>query len=182
VSIPELFAVIFGLFYLFFVLVKKRIAWYFGILSSLIYIFVFWESKLFLQSYLQIFYIGIGIFGLINWGKTPNEKPKAWPIKYHLLLFIIGFVISLILGIVFKEFQQQYPYFDAFISVFCLLATFLTAKSILENWYYWIVLNLLSIILFHLQELYLTEILFLFNFCMSIFGLLYWKKLAAIPK
>ena len=56
------------------------------------------------------------------------------------------------------------------------------AKSILENWYYWILLNLLSIILFHLQELYLTEILFLFNFCMSVFGLLYWKKLAAIPK
>ena len=179
-SIPELFAVIFGLFYLLFILLKNRIAWYFGILSSLIYIFVFWESKLFLQSYLQFFYIGIGVFGLINWGKTPNEKPKYWPIKNHLLMFIIGLVMALTLGMVFKEFQQQFPYLDAFISVFCLLATFLTAKSILENWYYWMVLNLLSIILFHFQELYLTEILFLFNFSMSIVGLLYWKKLAIL--
>ena len=179
-SIPELFAVIFGLFYLLFILLKKRIAWYFGILSSLIYIFVFWESKLFLQSYLQFIYIGIGVFGLINWGKTPNEKPIHWPIKNHLLMFIIGIVMALTLGMVFKEFQQQFPYLDAFISVFCLLATFLTAKSILENWYYWMVLNLLSIILFHFQELYLTEILFLFNFSMSIVGLLYWKKLAIL--
>ena len=179
-SIPELFAVIFGLFYLFFILLKKRLAWFFGILSSLIYIFVFWESKLFLQSYLQFFYIGIGVFGLINWGKNPNEKPKHWPIKNHLLMFIIGLIMTLFLGKLFKEFQQQYSYLDAFISVFCILATLLTAKSILENWYYWIVLNLLSIILFHFQELYLTEILFLFNFSMSIFGLLYWKKLAIL--
>lgn len=179
-SIPELFAVIFGLFYLFFILLKKQIAWFFGILSSLIYIFVFWESKLFLQSYLQIFYIGIGVFGLINWSKTPNEKPKHWPFKSHLLLMVVGVFMALILGKLFKEFQQQFPYLDAFISVFCLLATFLTAKSILENWYYWIVLNLLSIILFHFQELYLTEILFLFNFSMSIVGLFYWKKLAIL--
>ena len=69
------------------------------------------------------------------------------------------------------------PFLDIFISVFCVLATYLTTRAILENWYYWIVLNILSMILYHYSKLYLTEILFLGNLVLSVVGLIHWKKI-----
>ena len=84
--------------------------------------------------------------------------------------------MAILLGFVFTKTNQKLPYLDAFITAFAILATYLTTKSILENWLYWIVLNLLSMYLWYEQGLELTVFLFGVNTIMAVFGFILWYK------
>jgi nicotinamide mononucleotide transporter len=86
--------------------------------------------------------------------------------------------VALTLGFIFSKTSQKLPYLDAFISAFAILATYLTTKSILENWLYWIVLNILSIYLWYEQDFDFKYTVFLFavNTLMAVFGFILWRK------
>ncbi len=133
-------------------------------------------GAIYLQAGLQFVYVLLGVFGFINWGKSAETKLKMWSLQKHLLVGIPTLLLALTLGFVFSKTNQKLPYLDAFISAFAILATFLTTKSILENWLYWIVLNLLSMYLWYEQDLQLTVILFAVNTLMAVFGFILWRK------
>lgn len=175
-DITELSAVILGFAYLILISFSQRIAWIFGILSSAIYVYMAFIGAIYLQAGLQFVYVVLGIFGFINWGKSAETKLKMWSLQKHLLVGIPTLLLALTLGFIFSKTNQKLPYLDAFISAFAILATFLTTKSILENWLYWIVLNLLSMYLWYEQDLQLTVVLFAVNTLMAVFGFILWRK------
>jgi nicotinamide mononucleotide transporter len=72
--------------------------------------------------------------------------------------------------------NQSLPYLDAFISIFGILATYLTTVKQIENWIIWIFVNLSSIILFSEQKLYLSAYLYGAYLLLSIIGLIQWNK------
>ena len=174
----ELTAVITGLLYLGLITIKKRAGWIFGCISSLIYMVLCFQQNLFLQSGLQIIYLILGVYGYMNWNKSTNSIIRTVSRKYHFLIIFIGGITSFFLGILMSQTNQQNPYLDALITIFSIIATLLTTKSILENWIYWIVINLLAICLFALQEMHLTVLLFLINTIGSFFGYINWKRIA----
>lgn len=175
-SIPEIIAVVLGLLYLVLISFSQRIAWIFGVLSSAIYVYMAFIGAIYLQAGLQFVYVVLGIFGYINWGKSAETKLKIWTLQKHFLVGIPTLLSALTLGYFFSKTNQKLPYLDAFITVFAILATYLTTKSILENWLYWIVLNLLSMYLWYEQDLQLTVVLFTVNTLMAVFGYILWRK------
>ena len=175
-DVTELSAVILGFAYLILISFSQRIAWIFGILSSAIYVYLAFVGAIYIHAGLQFVYVVLGIFGFINWGKSAETKLKMWSLQKHLLVGIPTIFLALTLGFVFSKTDQKLPYLDAFISAFAILATYLTTKSILENWLYWIVLNLLSMYLWHEQDLQLTVVLFAVNTLMAVFGFILWLK------
>jgi nicotinamide mononucleotide transporter len=175
-DVTELSAVILGFAYLILISFSQRIAWIFGILSSAIYVYMAFIGAIYLQAGLQFVYVVLGVFGFINWGKSAETKLKMWSLQKHLLVGIPTLLLALTLGFIFSKTNQKLPYLDAFISAFAILATFLTTKSILENWLYWIVLNLLSMYLWYEQDLQLTVVLFAVNTLMAVFGFILWRK------
>jgi len=175
-ELVELSAVILGFAYLLFISFSRRIAWIFGIVSSAIYVYMAYNSAIYLQASLQFIYVILGFYGFYTWGNTTDSRIKIWELKNHLLVGIPTFFFALILGFIFSKTDQKLPYLDAFITAFAILATYLTTKSILENWLYWIVLNLLSMYLWMEQGLHLTVFLFFVNTCMAIIGFTLWLK------
>lgn len=175
-SIPEIIAVVLGLLYLVLISFSQRIAWIFGVLSSAIYVYMAFIGAIYLHSGLQFVYVVLGIFGYINWGKSAETKLKIWTLQKHFLVGIPTLLSALTLGYFFSKTNQKLPYLDAFITAFAILATYLTTKSILENWLYWIVLNLLSMYLWYEQDLQLTVFLFAVNTLMAVFGFILWRK------
>jgi nicotinamide mononucleotide transporter len=175
-DVTELSAVILGFAYLILISFSQRIAWIFGILSSAIYVYLAFVGAIYIHAGLQFVYVVLGIFGFINWGKSAETKLKMWSLQKHLLVGIPTIFLALTLGFVFSKTSQKLPYLDAFISAFAILATYLTTKSILENWLYWIVLNLLSMYLWFEQGLELTVFLFGINTLMAVFGFILWRK------
>jgi nicotinamide mononucleotide transporter len=68
------------------------------------------------------------------------------------------------------------PYLDAFITVFGIVATYLTSEKHIENWVIWIIVNTLSILLFTQQGLYMSAVLFGVYLLLSITGLIRWNN------
>ncbi|MBM3185030.1 MAG: nicotinamide mononucleotide transporter [Bacteroidetes bacterium] len=176
-TILEFFAVLNGVVYLGFISFHKRMGWIFGCLSSALYVLICWQQSLFIQSGLQFLYIVLGIIGYVNWNKQHEISIYRMSLKMHLTLLILGLILSLFLGKLMSMTSQDLPFLDTTISVFSIVATILATRSILENWYYWIFVNLFSIFLFAFQGLQITAFLYAVYLFGSIFGLYNWKKM-----
>ena len=91
----EIFAVLFAIIYLLLAVKQDVRCWYAAILSSSLYFFIMLSAKLYMEAYLQIFYILMAVYGWLQWNKVNGNKTKfivrTWSIKQHVI------VISMIL-------------------------------------------------------------------------------------
>jgi len=72
--------------------------------------------------------------------------------------------------------KSELPFIDAFTTSFSLLATYMTVKKVLENWLYWIVIDLTSVFLYHERDLHLTAFLFIIYTVIATFAYFNWKS------
>ena len=172
----EILAVLLGFIYLFLIARKKRLAWIFGIISSILYCYICSKSNLTIQALLQLIYVFLGVFAFYKWGKQEEIQITTISWKKHLLALIIGSISSFALGSIFAKNGQFLPFLDAFIAVFAIFSTFLALKGILENWIYWIILNLFSMYLFWAQGLNFSVFLFFGYALTAVYGFYQWKK------
>ena len=172
----EILAVLLGFIYLFLIGQKKRLAWIFGIASSILYCYICSENNLKIQAGLQFIYVLLGALAYYQWGQKTEIAVRTISWKKHLLALIIGCFLSFALGIIFAKNGQFLPFLDAFIAVFAIFSTFLALKAILENWIYWIILNLLSMYLFWAQGLNFSVFLFFGYALTAVYGFYQWKK------
>jgi nicotinamide mononucleotide transporter len=119
----------------------------------------------------------MAIWGWYNWHKTrfDDEFIIRWTISHHLINILSSAGFTWILGYLFDTYTDQaMPYLDAFITVFSLGATFMVAKKVLENWIYWIIIDVVSVQLYLNKDLNLTALLYVFYTIMSVIGLVSW--------
>lgn len=179
-SATEWLAFVTSIGYILLIILEKQSAWLFAIVSSLLYHSVFYESNLYLESILQLFYVTMGIIGWVTWKKAAqqnNNKLKRWSFKSHLLNGFICIGFALILGFIFKTYTNQFnPFTDGFTTAFSLSATYMVTRKILENWVYWILIDSVAIYLFISRDLYLTALLYFVYTVMAVIGLIQWKR------
>ena len=72
--------------------------------------------------------------------------------------------------------KSELPFIDAFTTSFSLLATYMTVKKVLENWLYWIIIDLTSVFLYHERDLHLTAFLFIIYTVIATFAYFNWKS------
>jgi len=177
-SLLEWLAVSTGTLYVILISYKQIIAWLFALISSLMYVYICFHYQLYLESFLQFFYVAMAIYGWLNWKKEIQTTTIIkWPIKNHLMNICLSSILTLILGFTFSKFTNQAnPFTDAFTTVFSLTATFMVTKRVLENCIYWIIIDGVSIFLYSSRALYLTSVLFFIFTLIAIFGYIKWKK------
>lgn len=179
-SIWEWLAVASSLLYVILITYKVLAAWIFAALSSVLYIYLCYSNRLYLESILQVFYFGMAIYGWFMWTSDDDTKDVTviqWPLKYHIYNVLISGALMLLFGYIFDQYSNQAnPYLDAFTTIFSLMATFMVAKKVLENWIYWIIIDAFSVYLFASRGLYMTSVLFILYTLIAIFGYFSWKK------
>lgn len=174
-SILELLATFFGFLYVVLIILKKPLGWLFGVMSSLIFVKLSWDANLYIQTVLQSIYVVIGVVGFIRW-KNVDLEHRILSKNQKIRLYIAAIVMSFLLGFSMSYTDQALPYLDSFISIFGIVATYLTTEKQIENWIIWIFVNLSSIVLFSHQELYLSSYLFSAYLLLSIIGFVGWNK------
>ncbi len=75
-----------------------------------------------------------------------------------------------------RETQAAWPLLDSFTTWTSLLATWMLARSVLENWLYWISADLIMVCLFMRQGYPYTAGLFFVYTVVSVLGLRAWWK------
>jgi nicotinamide mononucleotide transporter len=156
--------------------------WVWGIVSCSLWAYAdFAKYNLWVDGILQLFYVGMGIMGLYAWRYGGKEYKKlqirSLPLKSHLHLWIAGGILTILLGYVFDTYTPTVlPYPDSFITAFSIIATFLTVRKILENWLYWIVVDVLAVFLFMAREAVLVALVMVVYSLIAIFGFRQWKR------
>jgi len=158
--------------------------WFFGILSAILYAWVYEHSGFYAGMALQAYYAIISIYGWFHWSarsKEPDEDARLPVIhasrRLVIILIVLWLLLWLFIGYILSEFTNStIPFWDAFTASGGIVATWMLARKILEQWLFWIVIDSVSIGLYLWQELYATTILFLVYIIMAIVGYRQWRK------
>ncbi len=159
----------------------------FGMAMVALYIFVFWEKRLYGESGLQVFFFFAQAWGWWLWLRVGGEDANAdgrvpvrwldWPSRAVWTLMTLA--LSLNLGWMLHRFTDAaMPYADSAIAGASVAAQILLAFRRIENWIVWIAIDVAAIALYINRELYPTAGLYGGMLVMSLIGLREWIQVA----
>ena len=178
-SVWEVIAVIMAIAYLVLAMYENILCWLAALISTSIYVVLFFDVNLYMESGLQIYYIIMALYGWYAWRKHSDQKDdlqiSRWQRQHHVIAISSILIITTISAWLLRDTGAAYPWLDSLTTWSAVLTTWMVARKILENWLYWIVIDSISIYLFINKELYLTALLFLIYVILCISGYRQWN-------
>jgi nicotinamide mononucleotide transporter len=177
----ELLGVIFGLACVTLNALENIWGWPTGLVSVGIYIFIFFDVRLYADMVLNVFFFITGVYGWYHW-LTGGEKRDDLPITRSGLrdwgLYVaIGIVGLILIGLFFDTYTDaDLAYWDAYTTSFSLVAQVLMARKKLENWLIWIAVDIIATGIYWYKGLYLTAFMFAVYLILATVGYLNWRK------
>ncbi len=177
----EAAAVLFGIVSVFLSVRENIWSWPTAIVNVSLYILVFYKARLYADMALQVVYIAISIYGWHQWlhggrGRTALPVSRGTP-RLFLGLFGIGAGASLLLGtLLSRHTDASLPYVDSAATATSLVAQWLMARKILENWIVWVAVDVVYIGMFLTKSLHLTALLYAVFLILSVMGYRRWKR------
>ena len=200
----EVFGAITGIIYVFLEIRQNIWLWPVGLVTSAVYIIVFFTTRFYADMSLQGYYLVMSCIGWYWWvrgtgqgaqgtgRRAQGEEKKKGGLRDEetegLQVTRLKTVTGLLLAAVFvllysgiwfilsRYTDSPVPEWDSFITSLSVVATWMLARKIYEHWYLWILVNAASVIIFAVRGLYPTVILYAVYLAMSFGGLKVWKK------
>lgn len=157
--------------------------WPFAIASVVIYIFIFFGSKLYADMGLQVYLLAMNIYGWYYWSKQREnpgqERPIARITKTEILLSLVGVaVFTLGLGLLLhKNTDASFPFVDSFCTATSIIAQVFLARRVLENWLIWIFVDIIYVIVYFSKDLYATGLMYAIYMAIALMGYIDWRKI-----
>ncbi|MDC1149006.1 nicotinamide riboside transporter PnuC [Gammaproteobacteria bacterium] len=178
----EPMAVILAIIYLLLAIKQNISCWFAAFFSSLLYFFIMYSAGLYMEAWLQIFYCVMAAYGWSQWRISITDDSKflvrTWTRTQHIKVISLIFFLALISGLALERFTNAaLPFIDSLTTWGAIVATYMVAKKLLENWIYWFVVDSISVFLFYSRGLFLTSMLFLFYLIIIYFGYKSWTQI-----
>jgi nicotinamide mononucleotide transporter len=171
-----------SILYIYFATQNKSICFVFGLFASTLWAYHdFANLNLKFDGFLQIFYVGMSVWGLIAWKKNHTHQEELQVTRMSWREHTHTFFVSLIVGVGLAWLTRNalttaLPYLDAITTAFAITATFMLIKRKLENWIYWIFIDITYIYIFIRQDApLLAGIMGLYGL-LAIYGFLEWRR------
>lgn len=176
-KLAELLGFATALAYLILVTKRRWIAWLFYIASSCLYAPVFWAANLYADAVLQLYFVVMGVYGWLAWKAEADEVTVVSMPARENLVMVLGIAgVSACVGYVLSFTRAGwFGYSDAFISIGSVTATYLTARKVLESWYYWIAIDTFAAVVFGMRALDITVWLYVVYTVLAVRALLMWR-------
>jgi nicotinamide mononucleotide transporter len=178
-SLWEAAAVGLGIAYLLLAMRESLWCWYAAFVSTAIFLVLFWDVGLLMESGLQVYYLVMAVYGWWHWRRGQHGAAglaiSSWGLRQHLAAVAAVLAASFVSGsLLHQHTGAALPYLDSFTTWGSILTTWMVARKVLENWLYWLVIDSVSIFLYLDRELYLTALLFAAYLIIVIFGYRKW--------
>ena len=151
-----------------------------GIISVLLYVFIFIKNGLFANAVINFLYFVISVFGWWNWEKAKGQRPKAKELSVTFLnkrQRVLTLAIVIVLLFISKIFTADTPTFlDYFTGVLGLGGMLLTALKKVENWVLYLLCDIILIPLCIVNGLYLTVLQYIIYAIIAIMGCISWSE------
>jgi len=170
-----------GLAYLLLAVRRNLLCWLCAFLSTAIYLVLFAQVSLYMQSLLQVFYLVMAVYGFLNWRRGRTEagdvRIESWTVNRHVTVALIVIIASLINGWWLERYTDSpAPYLDSFVTWGSVVTTWMVARRIIENWLYWIVVDGVAAWLYFSQGLLATTVLFVIYLGIVVRGYFVWRR------
>lgn len=164
------------------VLVALRSIWNyaFGIIGVAIYAVVFFHAKLYSDTLLQVFFLIVQFYGLRQWRRSQRDAGEV-VVERLTMAARMGWAAGLVLAILgwgwlmHRFTDASFPWWDASVAMISVAAQYLMSVRKLENWWLWILANIISIGLYAAKALWITTGLYVLLLGISVLGLARWR-------
>ncbi len=169
----------------------KIINWFFGIISVATAAILFYNTQLYADLFLQIYFVATNIYGWYLWRKNRIENvvlDVAYLNKNERAYWGVGIVFSYLAVYVFIKnvhlifpvyftVPAAYPVADCSIWVLSMAGNFLSAKKKIESWYLWILVDILAPIIYFYKDLKFIALEYLIFLAIATYGLIEWERM-----
>jgi nicotinamide mononucleotide transporter len=182
----ELIAMVFSLAYVFLAAKGSLWCWPAAFISTALYSYIFYDVLLLMDSALNAYYLVMAVYGYWQWSKNTNSQQDSsatlvivsWSASWHIKICLGLAILASTVGYFMATYTQaDFAYLDTFTTVYALFATYLVTQKVLENWLYWIVIDVVSIYLYIEKGLVPTTVLFIILVIVACYGYLKWLTL-----
>ncbi|MGG5284776.1 nicotinamide riboside transporter PnuC [Pseudomonas viridiflava] len=183
----ELFAAAIGVIAVWLTVKQNPWCWPIGLVMVVIYIWIFYDVKLYSDMLLQAIYAGLQVYGWLQWTRHGSSLPVRPVTALRggsvAAALAIGVVISLALGAGMAHFTDAaQPWLDAALTGFSLVAQVWMAQKRVQCWPLWIVLDVIFVGLFVYKDLYLTAALYGLFTLLAVQGWREWRNDLALAR
>jgi nicotinamide mononucleotide transporter len=180
-SALEVIAVFLGMINVTLVVLRSIWNYPFGIVMVSLYAVIFYETHLYSDALLQIFFFFVNIYGWWYWARG---KAEAGEVRVELLsnrarVAWLGSLVALTIGwgwLMDTRTDAHFPYWDGAIAMTSVAAQILMSRRFLENWVLWILVDVLAVGLYWVKDLKLTSALYVVFLALSIWGFEEWMR------
>ena len=177
----EIFAVVMAVAYLLLAIRQNIWCWLCAGISTAIYVWLTFVAKLYMDTALQVFYFAMAAYGWYVWTtgrRDGHEKPVVvWPVSTHAIAVALICAVGAANGYLLDtRTDAAFPYLDALTTWAAVWATFLVARKVLENWWYWLVIDAVYVFLYWSRDLKWTAGLFIFYILLVPIGIASWTR------
>ena len=159
----------------------KITAWPLQLIASVLYTWVFFTVHLFGEALLQLIYAFLSLYGWWMWlsdKKIATHFTVSYlTLKQWSMINLMGMAFTfLIAQFQFHFLPTDLPYLDSFILVFAFIAQWMQAVRKIENWLYWVLLDIIAAGIYWHKDLQLTAALYLALAVIAIRGWVQWHQ------
>ena len=180
-SLLEISGVISGILCVYLAARNNILSWPLAIISVSIYIIIFYETKLYADAGLQVYFLITNIYGWYFWSRK-SEKDDKVPVSFasgkSIFLSLIAILIfTLLLGtFLYRGTDASFPYIDSFCTACSLVAQLFLARKIIDNWLIWIFVDIIYVGVYLMKDLHLTAGMYALYVLIATMGYISWKK------
>lgn len=184
----EIIGTIVGLIYLWLEYHASIYLWVASIVMPLIYIFIYHDAGLYADMGINIYYVIASIYGIICWRRGISRKNKKdastalkithTPTSRITPLSIISIALTFAIAYILITFtDSNVPWWDSVTTSLSIVAMWMMARKYIEQWWVWIVVDVISAGLYVYKELFFTAGLYALYAIIAYFGYKKWKEL-----
>lgn len=187
VSYIELIGTLFGLISVYLATKANIWTWPTGIVNEFFLFILFYQVGLYADMTLQVYFFAVTLLGWYNWKARKSTIKISFLTTRQQLLIPLGLALgTLAFGFLFRNIHQllpsyfskpaAYPFVDSFVMVASIIATVLLARKKMENWYLWMAVDVVCVVLLYHKKIYFLSAEYAVFLGLVVFGFINWKR------
>ncbi|MFY2739725.1 nicotinamide riboside transporter PnuC [Pseudocitrobacter faecalis] len=197
-----------GLLCIWLASLERIVNYFFGLVNVTLFAIIFFQIQLYASLLLQLFFFAANIYGWYAWSRQTTQheaelqirwlpKPKAigWlaacVVAIGLMTIYIDPVFAFLTRMAVNVMQffglnvtqptlqpDAFPFWDSCMMVLSIVAMVLMTRKYVENWLLWVIINVISVVIFALQGVYAMSLEYLILTFIALNGSRMWMNSA----
>lgn len=186
--VVECLGFVVGLFYIYYEYNASPKVWIASIIMPCISLWVYFRAGIYADFGINIYYFIIAIYGYVAWTRGRRKasasnaekilKISHFPLRrLAALIAVTAAIYALLVTILINFTDSTVPWADAFTTALNIVGTWMLARKYIEQWYVWLVVEVVSVWLYAYKGIYFYSALYCIYTVICVLGYYKWRRM-----